>query len=507
MPTSVSTQPKNTKEQGNVHTESLSHSMLSVCSAVPGLAWQLALSLCCAQFQCSECRLWKAAQHKHGTMCNDCHHRQQRLADHPPSPAFPSPSSTPVLSAPLLPSLLTAAAAAPHSSLPSLLANLTSQHQEEKKESETGSGRKRKYHSLSNDGRATVIRLRDAGGTWQQVEAATAVPRSTARSIVEVQKEEGRSHKRQKGGNHKPVISDDVKRCITALQDSDSSLTLSEIHALLDATFFAGAPSLNTIWRVEKEAGFTTKKQEANAAPRNTLATKEKRRTWCQQVGPTLTAERSIFIDETPFSFCIVRTRGRSRKGKPAIAVTPQIRGKNHSVIAAISPSFGLLYYEIKLTKPDEEFISKRKGSKKKKTGPKGVTRDVFRSFLINLFTHPPFSSPAAASSSASSIPVSSSPLTLVMDNCRIHLGDIGDTIFQTGHIQQLMPAWSPALNPIEYVFSKWKLAYRAHHADSEGAVDEAIRASAKSITPADCLHCFQHTQSLYAKAVAMKDL
>ena len=214
-----------------------------------------------------------------------------------------------------------------------------------------------------------------------------------------------------------------------------------------------------------------------------------------------------MLIDETPFSFCIVRTRGRSRKGKPAIAVTPQIRGKNHSVIAAISPAYGLIHYEIKVTEPDEEFISKRKGSKKKKTGPKGVTRDVFRTFLINLFSHSPFSSPAAASSSASSIPVSSSPLTLVMDNCRIHLGDIGDTIFQTGHTQQLMPAWSPALNPIEYVFSKWKLAYRAHHADSEGAVNEAIRASARSITPTDCLHCFQHTQSLYAKAVAMEDI
>jgi hypothetical protein len=165
-----------------------------------------------------------------------------------------------------------------------------------------------------------------------------------------------------------------MKRCITALQDADSSLTLRDIHALLDETFFGRAPSLNTIWRVEKEAGFTTKQQSTYAAPRNTLITKERRREWCISVGPSLTPEGSVFIDETPFSFCITRTRGRSRRGQPAITTTPQIRGKNHSVIAAISPSFGLLYYEIKLTKPDEEFISKRKGSKKKKTGPRGVT-------------------------------------------------------------------------------------------------------------------------------------
>lgn len=75
----------------------------------------------------------------------------------------------------------------------------------------------------------------------------------------------------------------------------------------------------------------------------------------------------SIFIDESPFNFCITPTQGRSLKGQPAIVQTPQIKGKNHIVIAAISPQLGLIYYEIKITEPDEEFISKRKGSKKTK--------------------------------------------------------------------------------------------------------------------------------------------
>jgi transposase len=453
---------------------------------------------------CNRSRLKK---YKHGTKCNMCHHSTLKVQPGL-SPAAPStPVAFPALLAPPIASLLSAPATPSHSSLSALLSNLPTQQNEERKEGGKESGRKRKYHTLSNDGRAAVVHLRDAGASWQQVTALMGVPRSTAHSIVKVQKEEGRSHKRHKGGNHTPVISDDVKRCITALQDADSSLTLRDIHALLDETFFGRAPSLNTIWRVEKEAGFTTKQQSTHAAPRNTLITKERRREWCISVGRSLTPDGSVFIDETPFSFCITRTRGRSRRGQPAITTAPQIRGKNHSVIAAISPSYGLLYYEIKVTEPDEEFISKRKGSKKKKTGPRGVTREVFRNFLINLFSRPPFTDSASSASPSSSVPVSSTSLTLVMDNCRIHLGDINDTIFQTGHIQQLMPAWSPALNPIEYIFSKWKLAYRAHHADSESAVDEAIRASANTITPADCLHCFKHTQSLYANAVAMEDL
>jgi transposase len=242
------------------------------------------------------------------------------------------------------------------------------------------------------------------------------------------------------------------------------------------------------------DAGFTPKALSSHAAPRNTLAKKQKRRDWCRDVSSTLTAETAIFIDESPFSFCITRSRGRSPKGQEAVTTTPAIRGKNHTVIAALSPAHGLVHYEIKVTEPDTEFISKRKGSKKKKTRPKGVTRERFRSFLINLLAKAPFAN-------------SSTPFTLLFDNAKIHLGDIADTIFQAGYVQQLLPSYSPALNPIEYAFSKWKLAYRALHPDSEQAVDDAIHRTAPSITPANCQQWFVHTQSLYDKCLAMEDL
>lgn len=100
-------------------------------------------------------------------------------------------------------------------------------------------------------------------------------------------------------------------------------------------------------------------------------------------------------------------SQGRSLKGQPAIVQKPQIKGKDHSVIAAISPQLGLIYYEIKITEPDEEFISKRKGSKKQKTQPKGVTRDIFGQFIINLFSCPPFVPSSSSSSSSASSPTS----------------------------------------------------------------------------------------------------
>jgi hypothetical protein len=442
-----------------------------------------AVHAACVQFLCSVCSTWKAARYKHGSKCSDCHNQQHR---HPPAasaaapaPAAPSPPPPQTAHAAHLQLLAHAAAASsPGEALqPAVPPN-----------------RKRKYASHNDDLRACVVRLHECGLSWSQVEETSGVPRSTAQDVARLQRTEGRTCKRRKGGNRNPVISNAVRQLIAALQNADASLRLQDTRCLLDLVCIGSPPCLNTIWRIEQAAGFSTKQMSAHAAPRNTLATKEKRAEWCRNVGAKLVADEDIFIDESPFSYTIIRRRGRSRKGQPAIAVTPQIRGRNHSVIAALSPTRGLLYYQIKVTEPDEEFLSKRKGSKKKKTRPKGVTRDVFRSFLINLFATPAFQS-------------ASKPFTLLFDNVRMHLGDIEETIFQAGHTRQLLAAWSPALNPIEYAFSKWKLAYRALRADSEAAVDECIKQSATCIKPADCQHWFEHTQRLYAKCLAMEDL
>lgn len=252
--------------------------------------------------------------------------------------------------------------------------------------------------------------------------------------------------------------------------------------------------SLSSIHRILQEQEFTTKHMQPYANDRNTDTTKRKRKEWVDTIGNQLKADTAIFIDETPFSMVMMRGRGRSRKGVPALGVVPAIRGKNHSVIAAISPVFGLVHYQIKVTEADEEFISKRKGSKKKKTAPRGVTKDVFRMFVIELMHRLSVLAPGQA-------------FMLLLDNAKIHKGDISDVIWQTGHTCEYLPPWSPELDPIEYVFGKWKLAYRVHYPPTEEAVDPAIIESAKSITPANCLRAFEHTQSLYSVCRQLGDL
>ena len=356
--------------------------------------------------------------------------------------------------------------------------------------------RKRKHVEHSDEMRQRVIVLRTRGDSWTQIEASLGLPESTARTIWASCDAEGHASKKKRGGNHKSVIPASAREHVVSAQEHDAALRLRDLADSVQCELHTTPPSLQSISRILLEEGFTSKRMQQYANDRNTAATKQKRQEWVQSVGRGLTADSTIFIDESPFNFCIMRSRGRSRRGQPALGVVPAIRGKNHTLIAAISPTLGLLHYTIHVTQPSEEFVSKRKGSKKTKTGPKGVTRDIFRSFLIDLLAKLASAAPHRR-------------FTLVYDNARIHKGDIADVIFSAGHEAQPLPPWSPELNPIEYAFSTWKFAYRVHYPATEDAVDPAIRESAASITPAKCEHYFRidHTRSLYDACEALDDL
>lgn len=353
---------------------------------------------------------------------------------------------------------------------------------------------KRKYHAHSDDIRACALKLHANGTSYRKIEDTTSVPESTVRRWVAQHEAEGRMSKKPRGGSHHVVYATAVREQAVSAQEQDAALRLSDLRQQLHLSASSPQPTLRTISVWLKRAGYTTKRMQPYATKRSAADTKEKRKKWVEDVGSKLTAASAVFVDESPFSMTLMRGCGRSRKGQPAIGVIPAIHGKNHSVIAAISPTAGLLLFHIHVTQPDEEFISKRKGSKKIKTAPKGVTRDVFREFIIDLLAQPFFHE-------------AGQQRTLLFDNARIHLGDISDVIFSAGHVAQHLATWSPELNPIEYAFSTWKFLYRVHYPPDEEAVDPAIRESAASVTPARCQHWFKHTQGMYAACRRLEDL
>ena len=191
---------------------------------------------------------------------------------------------------------------------------------------------------------ARVVKMHTEQYSVSQIVAQTGVPRSTVRMIVAQWRDNGQVMKRRRGGNRKPVISDAVNYCIERIQHDDPAARLCDIQRDIDDAFIQRAPSLSSIHRRLRVCGYTTKQMVMHARPRNTFMMKVRRKQWCTDIGASLTPDTVIFIDESPFSFCIIRSRGRSLRGEDAVSVTPQIRGKNHSVIAAILPRYGLIH-------------------------------------------------------------------------------------------------------------------------------------------------------------------
>ena len=136
-------------------------------------------------------------------------------------------------------------------------------------------------------------------------------------------------------------------------------------------------------------------------------------------------ADMLVFADETGFDWRnIIRRKGYSLRGKPAISKQLIVRGVHVSVIAAIS-SKGLL--DLKYT----EVVA--------------LTAMLFvvtKQLLLHLY---PFNGSNPRS-------------VIILDNCNIHHTNNSILALQEcGTLIHYLPAYSPDYNPIENVYSKVK--------------------------------------------------
>ena len=146
-------------------------------------------------------------------------------------------------------------------------------------------------------------------------------------------------------------------------------------------------------------------------------------------------------MDESGYSLWTKRTQGRALKGQPAVRVCSGQRGKNLSLILAISPQLGLL---------NSEFIH---GS---------VTREIFKSYLDNL---------------CSSLAPNDRCL-IIVDNASVHKNI---SLSNSMHTLKFLPPYSPMLKPIEECFSIWKSQVKAELAlpDTVSRVNDSSAAQA----------------------------
>jgi transposase len=167
-----------------------------------------------------------------------------------------------------------------------------------------------------------------------------------------------------------------------------------------------------------KRFGFSRKRARYYSIPKNDI---EKLNNFLEKRNNFVKENRNfVSIDETSFGRNFLPASGYSKKGERLMVKRPFITVKTVSVLASVSPKFGIQYY-------------KTQGS---------VNTDIFKGFL-NLMNYP-------------------KGTVLLLDNVSFHKSKaVLETVKEKGWELLFVPPYSPVFNPIEGVFSIVKREYQ----------------------------------------------
>jgi transposase len=167
-------------------------------------------------------------------------------------------------------------------------------------------------------------------------------------------------------------------------------------------------------------------------------------------------ARRLVFVDESGFNTSMTRLRARAPKGKRAYGKVPRNRGKNTTLIAAIT----------------------LEGAMGESMTVEGATDALAFEAYVEHFLAPSLCTGQV----------------VVLDGLGAHRTEkVRELVEARGADLVFMPSYSPDLNPIEEAFSKIKQLVRKAGARVREALVEAIGRALATVTPEDAAGWFAH--------------
>ena len=165
--------------------------------------------------------------------------------------------------------------------------------------------------------------------------------------------------------------------------------------------------------------------------------------------------EDLIFIDESGVNLAMVRLYARALRGKRAYGTRPQKRGKNISMVSAITLKEVLTFFNV-LGAID------------------GVT---FEAFIVSKLVTKLWK-----------------VACVILDNCSVHKGSIVEkAIKEAGGQVIYLPPYSPDFSPIESCWSKLKGILRSFGARTYRALESAITQAYQQVSEQDLYNWFTH--------------
>jgi transposase len=167
-------------------------------------------------------------------------------------------------------------------------------------------------------------------------------------------------------------------------------------------------------------------------------------------------ARRLVFVDESGFHTSMTRLRARAPKGKRAYGKVPRNRGKNTTLIAAIT-------------------LEGAMGAPMTVEG--GTDSAAFEAYVEHFLA-----------------PTLREGQVVVLDGLGAHRPKkIRELVEARGADLVFLPSYSPDLNPIEEAFSKVKALVRKEGARLSEALVEALGRALASVTAEDAAGWFAH--------------
>ncbi len=163
-----------------------------------------------------------------------------------------------------------------------------------------------------------------------------------------------------------------------------------------------------------------------------------------------------MFVDESGFHTSMTRLRARAPRGQRAYGKVPRNRGKNTTLIAAIT----------------------LEGAMGESMAIEGATDALAFEAYVERFLAPSLEEGQV----------------VVLDGLGAHRTDrVRELIEATGADLVFLPSYSPDLNPIEEAFGKIKQLVRKAGARTREALVEAIAQALAAVTPQDAAGWFAH--------------
>lgn len=161
------------------------------------------------------------------------------------------------------------------------------------------------------------------------------VAKSFIQKLLKQYQQTGDIRPLQQGGSPSPKLNSEQLVILVEIMEKNNDATLEELCELLYKETGVQVQK-TTMGRISKKLNYSVKKKTLYAPEKDTEKVHKKRVKFWETLREIKT-NNLIFIDESGVNLAMLRLYARSLKGRRARGEKPQKRGKNISIISALS--------------------------------------------------------------------------------------------------------------------------------------------------------------------------